>query len=94
MLLLCFLMLFYFGQGNNNVPQDFDTILAQVSNEDIIAYLETTDITTEEIIEVIDFGEIEFDLYEDGSIIQELEDFGEEDLNILFDKYGLDDETL
>jgi hypothetical protein len=31
------LLLFYFGLGNNNDSQDFDAILAQVSNEDLIA---------------------------------------------------------
>lgn len=88
------LMLFYFGLGNNNDSQDFDTILAQVSNEDIIAYLENTDITTEEIIDAIDFGDAELDFYEDGPIMQELEEIDDEGLNILFDEYGLDEEIL
>lgn len=88
------LLLFYFGMGNENDSQDFETILAQVSNEDIIAYLGNTDITTEEIIEAIDFSDAELDFYEDGPIMQDLEDIGEEDLNTLFDEYGLDEEIL
>lgn len=91
---LVVLLLFYFGMGNENDSQDFETILAQVSNEDIIAYLGNTDITTEEIIEAIDFSDAELDFYEDGPIMQDLEDMGEEDLNTLFDEYGLDEEIL
>jgi hypothetical protein len=88
------LLLFYFGLDNKKETQDFETILAQVSNEDIIAYLGNTDITTEEIIEAIDFSDAELDFYEDGPIMRGLEDIGEEDLNTLFDEYGLDEEIL
>ena len=88
------LLLFYFGPGNNNDSQDFETILAQVSNEDIIAYLSNTDITTQEIIEAIDFSNAELKFYEDGPVMQDMENIGEEDLNTLFDEYGLDEEIL
>jgi hypothetical protein len=88
------LLLFYFGQVNNNTSQDFEAILAEVSNEDIIAYLENSDITTEEIIEVIDFSEIELDFYQDGAVMQDLEEINEDDLNVLFDEYGLENGIL
>jgi hypothetical protein len=86
------LLLFYFGLGNNNDSQDFDAILAQVSNEDLIAYLGDTDITTEEIMEAIDYNNAELDFYEDG--MQSLEEIDEEHLNILFDEFGLGEEIL
>ena len=88
------LMVIYFGRTDNYSTQDTDTILAQVSTEDIIAYLEFTDITTDDIIENVDFTDIELDFYEDGPIIQEFNEMDEEDMELLLDEYGLEDEIL
>ena len=88
------LIVIYFGRTDNYSYQDTDAILAQVSTEDIIAYLEFTDITTDDIIENVDFTDIELDFYEDGPIIQEFNEMDEEDMELLLDEYGLEDEIL
>ncbi len=88
------LMVIYFGRTNHYSSQDSIAILAQVSTEDIIAYLEFTDITTDDIIETVDFTDIELDFYEDGPIIQEFNEIDEEDMELLLDEYGLGDEIL
>lgn len=86
-------LLFYFGIGSGNNIQTADDILAQVSTEDLIAYLETTDITTDEIIEELDLSDIELDFYDDEPILQDI-DMGDQELEILFDEYGIDSEIL
>ena len=88
------LMVIYFGRTNNFIPQNTDAILAQVSTDDIIAYLEFTDITTDDIIESVDMSDLELDFYEDGPIIQELNEINDEEYELLLDEYVLEDEIL
>lgn len=85
------LILFYFGipRGTNNLSAD--EILAQVSTEDVIAYLEITDITTDEIIEGLDLSDLELDFENENPLNLELE---ETDLEAIMDEFGLDDEIL
>ena len=85
-------LLFYFGIRNNSI-KTADDILAQVSTEDLIAYLGTTDITTDEIIEELDISEIELDFADEGPILQNI-DMDDQELEILFDEFGIDDEIL
>jgi len=87
------MILFYFGLKNNNTYESADEILSQVSSQDLIAYLETTDITTDEIIEEIDFTDVELDFYEDGSIMQDIE-MNKDNINTLLDEYGIDTDIL
>jgi len=88
------LMVFYFGNFNNQSKVDAGALLAEVSTEDIIAYLDYTDITTDEIVEVIDINEIELELYKDSPMIEEFDEIGEEEMNFLYEEYGLDEEFL
>jgi len=88
------LMVFYFGNFNRQTQQDASTILAEVSTEDIIAYLDFADLTTEEIVEVIDINDIEFELYENSPIIEDLDEIDEDEIDLLYEKYGLDEEIL
>ena len=87
------LLLFYFGINENYNNQSASEILAQVSTEDLVAYLETTDITTDEIIEEIDFSNIDIDFYDDQILIRDLE-MDEESIDILYDEFGLESEIL
>lgn len=87
------MILFYFGLKDGNSYESAEEILAQVSSQDLIAYLETTDITTDEIIEEMDFTDIELDFYEDGSIIQDIE-MNNDNINTLLDEYGIDSDIL
>ncbi len=88
------LMVFYFGNLNDQTPQDAGAILAEVSTDDIIAYLDYADLTTEEIVEVIDIDDIEFELYENSPIIEDLNDIDEDEMNLLYEQYGLDEDIL
>ena len=87
------LLLFYFGASRNNTYQSAEQLLAQVETEDLIAYLETTDITTEDIIEDLDFSTVELNFEDEGPIIQDIE-MDAQDLDFLYDEYGIDSELL
>jgi hypothetical protein len=86
-------MILYFDRNDSFAPQDAEAILAQVSTEDLIAYIEDMDISTDEIIESIDFSDVELDFYENGTIINDLE-IEDESMDLLFDEYGLDEDML
>ena len=72
-------------------PQTPEELLAQVSANDVIAYLELTDISTDEILEEIDIAAIEMDFAEDPIMGLQFED---DDIELLLDDYGIDEETL
>jgi hypothetical protein len=54
-------LIIYFGRIEPDINQDAESILAQVSTEDVIAYLADIDISTSDIIESFDLNNIEFD---------------------------------
>ena len=89
------LIVFYFGIYSNNSQLSPDEILAQVSTEDLIAYIQTTDITTDEIIEEIDLTGIEFEFSEaeQDPIMQDME-LNQENIDALINEFGIDDELL
>jgi hypothetical protein len=88
------LVVLYVGQGTMESHTDVDRMLAEVSTDDLIAYVQQMDITTEEIIEVIDFTDIELGFLEDNSVAGKPEEITEEELNALFDEYGIDETIL
>jgi len=88
------LFVLFLVKPDSNINQDPGTLLAEVSTEDIIAYLEFTDVTTDEIIESVDLDDLDLNFYEDGPIIQEFNDINEEDLDYLLEKYDLMDDVL
>ena len=85
------LILIFFGLPGSRESLSADEILAQVSTDDVIAYLEISDITTDEIIEVLDLSDLELNFEDDDPLNLELEDA---DLDELMDHYGLEDEIL
>lgn len=87
------LLIFYFGQRPDSGFQNAEAILAEVNTEDLIAYLETTDITTEEIVESLDLYDMDLDLYQEESIIEDLQ-IEHEELDDLYDAFGLDENML
>ena len=86
-------VMFYFGLNNYNSDKSAADLLAQVSTEDLIAYLETTDITTQQILEEVDFSILDLDFSNDQPIMKDIE-MDDQDLNILFDEYGIDGDLL
>lgn len=88
------MILFYFGIATmKNSTLSSEELLAQVSTDDLIAYLETTDITADEIIEEVDFTNIDLDFYENGPIMQDIE-LNNEEIDALLDEYGIDGDLL
>lgn len=88
------LILFYFGiSTTDNSTLSSDELLAQVSADDLIAYLGTTDITIDEILEELDLSNLELDFYEEGPIMQDM-DLNDEEIEALFDEYGIDGDLL
>ncbi len=90
--LAAILMIFFFiNRPESDQVQSPEELLSQVSTEDVIAYLEMTDITTDDIIEEIDFSDINMEF--DEGVILDLQ-LDEEEIDVLLDDYGIDNETL
>ena len=87
------LILFYFGINNSNTNLSSEQLLAMVDTEDIIAYLETTDITADEILEEIDLTMLDLDFSNEGAMMEDI-DMDAEDMDVLFDEFGIDRELL
>ncbi len=88
------LILIYFGISfTNNSTLSSEELLAQVSTDDLVAYLETSDITTDEIIEELDLSNVELDFYEDGPIMKNM-DMNDDEIDALLDEYGIDGDLL
>lgn len=84
-------LVFYFGRSDRQIPQDAESLLARVNTDEIIAYIDFMDISTDEIIESIDLNGFDFIIYEEQLIGDDLET---EDIKELFDAYGLEEEIL
>ncbi len=87
------LIFFYININRNGNELNAEDLLSQIETEDLIAYLVTTDISTEEIIEELDLATIDFDFNEDGLIMQNM-DMDDGDIEMLLDEYGIDGELL
>ncbi len=91
---IALLLVIYFGVPRfSNSTLTAEEILAQVSSDDLVAYLQTTDITTDEIIEEIDFAIIDLDFDDQDPIMQEMQ-INEKDIDALMDEYGIEDDLL
>ncbi len=82
---------FFVGRPENSQPQSPVELLAQVSTEDVIAYLEMTDITTDEILEEIDLNGVDLDFDDEPILDLQLD---QESIEMLLDDYSIDEETL
>lgn len=88
------ILLFIFLGKNDQKPMlTSEDYLAQVSTDDLIAYLGNTDIAADEILEGLDISEIGVDLFDDGSLLQEFE-MDDMEMKTLIDEYGLDGKEL
>lgn len=86
-------LIIYFGRVDRGLNQDAESILAQVSTEDVIAYLADMDLSTTEIIESFDLDNLELDFYDESPMLQDIDIEGNV-LEILSDEYGLNDGLL
>lgn len=93
-ILILAIMASIFLLRNNSMDMSPDSILAEVETSEIIAYLEYTDISTEELIEGIQWQEDDFESLAEESFSLDDFDLNEGDYDLLLDEFGLEDELL
>ena len=79
----------------NDINGSMDQLLADVSLEDLIEYVEYSNITTDEILAEVDLSEYELDFLM-GDDIKLLDDGGFEELDFidLYEIYGIEEELF
>ncbi len=82
-----------YGINTSTSTLSADEILAQIKTDDLIAYLEMSDITADEIIENLDFTDLEIEFIDESPIMQDM-DMNEEDIDELLEEYIIDNEFL
>ena len=63
-------------------PQDVDTMLASVSTEELVAYLEESEITTEELLDEMDLDSESVEAIESEVYFHDIENLDELDLDL------------
>jgi hypothetical protein len=63
-------------------PQDVDTMLASVSTEELVAYLEQSEITTEELLDEMDLDSESVEAIESEVYFNDIENLDELDLDL------------
>ena len=81
---------YFVYQGQQTEQFDTDALIAQVSSEDLIAYLDATDISTEEIIGSVDFEGLDLEYSnEETDMLDEL-NFSGDDLDDIMLEFDLE----
>ena len=78
-------------QDNNH---DFEQILAEVTTEEIILYLEDMDVSSDEILEEIDLNALSMELDNPDDVLMESLDIEDEALLQLYEDYQVQDSLL
>lgn len=76
----------------NKDVESFNTeeLISQVSSKDLVAYLESSELSTDEIINAVNFEELELEFeLKESDMLDEL-DFSEEDMNDIFLEFDLE----
>ena len=76
-------MLFYFGVRWNNDDIDVQAMLDDIPTEDLISYIQESDITTDELLSLIDIEELDID----GMVQDEIQLFNDDELDDLIEVY-------
>ncbi|MGI9544762.1 MAG: hypothetical protein ACR2MX_15980 [Cyclobacteriaceae bacterium] len=90
------LVVVFIIRGLNQQDLDPESMIADVAIEEVMAYLEETDISTEELIASVDWDEASLDFEKDlegAGILDEIE-LQEEDMLELFQEYNITEEYL
>ncbi|NJN25507.1 MAG: hypothetical protein HC819_05860 [Cyclobacteriaceae bacterium] len=88
---LVLVLIFFANPGKYQSVESIEVMLAEVSDEDVIAYLQSTDITIEEIMEHVDGEALVLEPADPLTNDLEIENL---DLNALMDNYGIDENYL
>lgn len=89
-LLAIFLIGYSLWQNDTRESFDADELIAQVSSEDLVAYLEMSDISTEEIISEVDFENIELDTDTDETLLLDELNFTDSEMDDILLEFELD----
>jgi len=76
---------------NFNKPETPEELLAEVSTEELILYLEESDITTEELIETVDYESMDLEFDNETDIINDSDINDKEMEQLLNDYQDIDD---
>jgi hypothetical protein len=92
---LALILVFSIVFESNKVSGTVDEILAEVSLEDLIEYVEYSDITTDDILAELDMSEYELDdiMGDDIMLLDEME-FENLDQYDLYEVYGIDEDIF
>ena len=74
--------------------QDPMALIDEVSTQDLVAYLGETDITAEEILEEIDFQNIDLDFSVEGALLLDDVDLENSEINLILEEYGIEGDYL
>jgi hypothetical protein len=88
------LLILYFVLPKSQKIQDPVELIAMVDTEDVIAYLELTDITTDEIIEGLDLASLDLELDLEDSFLPNNDEMNEDDLDKFIEDLELESELL
>jgi len=67
-----------------------DELIAQVSSQDLIAYLEMSDLSTEEIINMVDFEDMDLEFENTESDMLDELNFSDEEMDDLLNEFSLE----
>ena len=84
------LVLTFFNRNINSSYHDVETILAQVSSEDLVDYLQTTDISLDEILDEIQYADIA-DEFANENLLLDDEELSNELYDELIQEYGINE---
>lgn len=74
---------------NGTVEDGAEAILAQIDSKDVMAYIELTDITTEDILENIDPSLVDFTIDAEDALLPEDLEFDDSTMESIIEHYGL-----
>ncbi len=93
-ILVIAISIIYLMNAGGNEPESVEDMLASISNEELIEYLDMTDVPTDEILASVDGVFLEEAFSDANGETDILNDINEEDLDGILDSYDLNEEFL
>lgn len=93
-ILVIAISIIYLMNVGGNQPESVEDMLASISNEELIEYLDMTDVPTDEILASVDGAFLEEAFSNANGETDILNDINEEDLDGILDSYDLNEEFL
>ena len=78
------MMLIYFGIRFNNQDFDVEAMIAEIPTEELVNYLAESDISTDELLSLIDIEELDVD----GMIEEDTELLSDDELDYILEEYS------